>query len=127
VAGNILKSTYHVRLKIAELSWHGVVLEAVGKPADRCEHAQPAKSATSGSDLLILGQDFPLREENRPVALPGANERQLGRATAVSDSKFPSGQKVGENLALWKRGQGFVGSAEERGRFVQHDRDGDIA
>ena len=44
------------------------------------EHAEPAEHAHGVANLLIVNQDAPLREENRPVVLVRAHQRHGGNA-----------------------------------------------
>src|SRR6266850_2549698 len=48
----------------------------VGKPGHRGEHAEPAEGAHDSADFLVLGEEAPLREKNRPVTFLRANQGQ---------------------------------------------------
>src|SRR5713226_4197145 len=54
--------------------------EAEGEPGDGGEHAQPTQGADDAPDFLILQEQTPLAEKNRPVALVRADERQSSTA-----------------------------------------------
>src|SRR5215813_10517612 len=46
------------------------------EPGSAGDHAEPAKEASGVTDLLVVDQQVPLREENLPVMVTGADERK---------------------------------------------------
>ena len=112
--------------------WGGIMANTVGEPSHGAEHAEPAEGAHDSADFLVLGEEAPLSEENFPVGVAGADQRQ-GRGARVGHVGADV-RKVFEEPEDGKgEARGFAlpeetGGAEERHeQFTQgssEDRDG---
>jgi hypothetical protein len=83
------------------------VAEAVGEPGGGGEHAEIAEGAHGGADLLVLGEESPLGEEDGPVALLGADEGQGGGA-GVGHVGADVGEILEEPEGAKSEGGGFA-------------------
>src|SRR6266404_5657815 len=96
-----------------------VVTEAVGQPGHGGEHAEPAEGAHDSADFLILSEEAPLSEENRPVAFLRADQGQ-GRGARVGHV----GADVGKVFEEPEDGKGEAGGfalPEESGGAEERD------
>jgi hypothetical protein len=55
----------------------GVEVEAIGKPGNDEEHAEPTELTGEVTNLLVVREDAPLREENGPVAFVAIDKRKV--------------------------------------------------
>ena len=92
---------------------------AAGEPGHGGKHAEPAEGAHDSADFLVLGEEAPLSEENRPVTFLRADQGQ-GCGTRIGHVGADVG-KVFEEPEDGKSEAGRFALPEESGRAEERD------
>jgi len=95
--------------------------ETVGEPGHGGEHAEPAEGAHDSADFLVLGEEAPLAEENFPVGVAGADQRQ-GCGAGVCHVGADIGEIFEEPEAAKSEAGGFALPEEIDGAQEGHEQ-----
>src|SRR6267142_1426896 len=98
-----------------------IAADAVGQPGRGCQHSEPAEGAHDSADFLVLREEAPLGEENFPVGVAGANQRQ-GCGTRIGHVGADVGEVLEEPEAGKSKAGGFPLPEEINGAPERHQQ-----